>query len=222
MTRSFSLSLSLSLCPTASNFTSNWHLTDVVQRQTLLTSNAWPKDEQQRRSSGRRSLLLLLVLRWSLSHFEARSSSFQLLQSFDEIHSGSVRIAGRDVKDFDRRWLREQIGVVSEEPVLFHLTIRENLCLGRLTATDEEIESAAKMANAHEVILRLPEVSGQNHSSSRISWSTLRNTKDAWEIAVLHSQEDRNRESVGFSPFSSSRVIRSSLLLLLLQPSLEL
>jgi len=57
------------------------------------------------------------------------------------------------------KWLRQHIGVVSQEPILFQTTIRENILFGRDTATDAEIQEAAKMANAHDFIMTLPDVS---------------------------------------------------------------
>jgi ATP-binding cassette subfamily B (MDR/TAP) protein 1 len=57
------------------------------------------------------------------------------------------------------KWLREHIGVVSQEPILFQATIRENILFGRNTATDPEVHEAAKMANAHDFIMTLPDVS---------------------------------------------------------------
>ncbi len=57
------------------------------------------------------------------------------------------------------KWLREHIGVVSQEPILFQTTIRENILFGRDTATDVEVHEAAKMANAHDFIMTLPDVS---------------------------------------------------------------
>lgn len=54
------------------------------------------------------------------------------------------------------KWLRKQIGLVGQEPVLFNTTIRENIRYGREDASDYEVEEAAKLANAHEFIRRLP------------------------------------------------------------------
>jgi ABC-type multidrug transport system fused ATPase/permease subunit len=56
------------------------------------------------------------------------------------------------------KWLRQHIGVVSQEPILFHTTIRENILFGRNSAADEDIRQAAKMANAHDFIMTLPDV----------------------------------------------------------------
>lgn len=57
------------------------------------------------------------------------------------------------------QWLRAQIGLVGQEPVLFNTTVRENIRFGREDATDEEIEAAAREANAHLFIMKLPKVS---------------------------------------------------------------
>ena len=66
-----------------------------------------------------------------------------------------------DVKELNLKWLRSQIGIVSQEPVLFDLSIRDNIAYGDTTRTisDSEIEEAAKSANIHDFISRLPKVS---------------------------------------------------------------
>lgn len=63
-----------------------------------------------------------------------------------------------DIKAYNVRWLRQHIGVVSQEPVLFGATIAENIRCGRDDATQEDIEQAAKQANAHDFISLLPHV----------------------------------------------------------------
>ena len=63
------------------------------------------------------------------------------------------------MKDLNVHWVREHIGVVSQEPVLFATTIAENIRYGRLDVTQEEIETAAAEANAHDFIKALPDVS---------------------------------------------------------------
>ena len=57
------------------------------------------------------------------------------------------------------KWLREHIGTVSQEPILFALSIKDNIKMGRENVTDEELYAAAKMANAYNFIMDLPEVS---------------------------------------------------------------
>ena len=61
------------------------------------------------------------------------------------------------MKELNLKWLRSQIGVVSQEPVLFDTTIAENICYGREDATMEDIIEAAKNANAHNFISKLPD-----------------------------------------------------------------
>ena len=64
---------------------------------------------------------------------------------------------GRDVKQLDVHWLRNQIGIVSQEPFLFNVSIAENIRYGKERATNEEIEKASIAANAHDFISELPE-----------------------------------------------------------------
>ena len=73
-----------------------------------------------------------------------------------------VLIDGRDLRDYNIKWLRQHIGVVSQEPVLFDTSIRENISYGREGVTQEHIEMACRKANAHDFISKLPQVI-QNH-----------------------------------------------------------
>ncbi|KAL3831647.1 hypothetical protein ACJMK2_023375, partial [Sinanodonta woodiana] len=86
-----------------------------------------------------------------------KSTVIQLIQRFYDPDEGQILLDGRDIKDLNLRWLREQIGVVSQEPVLFATTIRENIRFGRMDVTKNEIEEAATLANAHEFICTLPQ-----------------------------------------------------------------
>ena len=74
-----------------------------------------------------------------------------------------ILIDGKDIRQLDLRWLRSQIGVVHQEPVLFSGTVAENIAIGRLSATQEEIEAAARMADAHDFIAKLPQVRTRFH-----------------------------------------------------------
>lgn len=79
-----------------------------------------------------------------------------------------------DVKEMNLTWLRQQIGVVSQEPVLFGTTIAENIRYGRIDVTQGEIEQAAKEANAHTFIKELPQVWTYwhyNHKGWMFQWS---------------------------------------------------
>jgi len=71
--------------------------------------------------------------------------------------SGSIKLDDTPIEDLDISWLRSQIGLVSQEPVLFATSIYENIRYGKLDATKEEIEEAAKKANAHNFIMSFPE-----------------------------------------------------------------
>lgn len=75
-------------------------------------------------------------------------------QSFS---SNQVLLDNRNLKDLNVNWLRQKIGVVGQEPILFGTTILENIRYGNETATIQDIEEAARAANAHNFIRRLPE-----------------------------------------------------------------
>ncbi|KAJ2964662.1 hypothetical protein NQZ79_g546 [Umbelopsis isabellina] len=87
-----------------------------------------------------------------------KSTSVALLQRFYDPLSGQVLLDGHDLRDLNLRWLRSNIGVVSQEPVLFNMTIKQNLLMGATkTVTEEEIIEACKKANCHNFITQLPQ-----------------------------------------------------------------
>ncbi len=86
-----------------------------------------------------------------------KSTVVNLIPRLYDVLSGSVEIAGVDVRDFDLEYLRSTIGVVSQETYLFNGTIKENLLYAKDDATDEEIENACKIANIHEFIKNQPD-----------------------------------------------------------------
>jgi ATP-binding cassette subfamily B (MDR/TAP) protein 1 len=69
---------------------------------------------------------------------------------------GAVLLDGTDVRSLNRKWLRSQIGLVSQEPALFATSIRENILYGKADASDKEIEDACQSSNAHTFISALP------------------------------------------------------------------
>ena len=79
-----------------------------------------------------------------------------LVARFYDPTAGSVRVDGHDLRDVTLHSLRSQMAIVLQETFLFASTVRENIAYGRLDATDEEVEAAARLANAHEFIARLP------------------------------------------------------------------
>jgi ATP-binding cassette subfamily B protein len=80
-----------------------------------------------------------------------------LVPRFYDVQSGAVRIDGNDVRDVTLSSLRREIGVITQDPFLFSATVRENIAFGRPDATDEEIERAARLAQAHEFVEALPD-----------------------------------------------------------------
>uniref|UniRef100_A0A7N8YB96 ATP-binding cassette, sub-family B (MDR/TAP), member 4 n=1 Tax=Mastacembelus armatus TaxID=205130 RepID=A0A7N8YB96_9TELE len=86
-----------------------------------------------------------------------KSTTIQLLLRFYDPQEGSISIDGHDIRSLNIRYLREMIGVVSQEPILFATTIAENIRYGRPDVTQQEIEQAAKEANAYDFIMNLPD-----------------------------------------------------------------
>ncbi|KAF5395037.1 Multidrug resistance protein 1A [Paragonimus heterotremus] len=86
-----------------------------------------------------------------------KSTVVHLLQRFYDATSGQVLIDDVNIQDLDLEWYRTHVGVVQQEPVLFAGTVAENIRMGKLSATQTEIELAAKLANAHDFIVELPE-----------------------------------------------------------------
>uniref|UniRef100_A0A674BGE1 ABC-type xenobiotic transporter n=1 Tax=Salmo trutta TaxID=8032 RepID=A0A674BGE1_SALTR len=87
-----------------------------------------------------------------------KSTTIQLLQRFYDPDSGEITLDGRDIRTLNVKWLRENMGIVSQEPVLFGTTIAENIRYGREDATDEDIERAVREANAYDFISKLPDL----------------------------------------------------------------
>ena len=88
-----------------------------------------------------------------------KSTVISLLERFYDPHSGEVLIDGVDLKQLQLKWIREKIGLVSQEPILFATTIKENISYGKEDASDEEIRTAIVLANAAKFIDKLPKVS---------------------------------------------------------------
>jgi ATP-binding cassette, subfamily B, bacterial len=86
-----------------------------------------------------------------------KSTLMSLLIRFYDPHEGRIEIDGVDLRDLRLHSLRDQISVVLQDPLLFSGTIADNIRYGKLEATDEEIVAAAKAANAHDFISRLPQ-----------------------------------------------------------------
>lgn len=86
-----------------------------------------------------------------------KSTVVNLIPRLYDVNAGSVTIGGIDVRDFDLSFLRENIGVVTQEMYLFNGTIKDNLLYAKEDATDEEIEEACRIASIHEFISSMPD-----------------------------------------------------------------
>lgn len=85
-----------------------------------------------------------------------KSSVIALIERFYDPVSGQVLLDGKDIKTLNLRWLRNHMGLVQQEPVLFSTSIRENIIYARHNATEAEMKEAARIANAHHFISNLP------------------------------------------------------------------
>jgi len=85
-----------------------------------------------------------------------KSTIVQMIERFYDPLEGSIMYEGTDLKELNIKWYRDQIGFVSQEPTLFNTTIGDNIKYGYPNATQEEIEEAARRANAHNFIMKFP------------------------------------------------------------------
>ncbi|MFO3720161.1 ABC transporter ATP-binding protein [Staphylococcus felis] len=85
-----------------------------------------------------------------------KSTLISLIPRFYDVTQGDITIDGHNIKSFETSSLRRQIGMVQQDNILFSDTVKENILLGRPDATFEEVMEAAKMANAHDFIMNLP------------------------------------------------------------------
>ena len=86
-----------------------------------------------------------------------KSTIADLLLGFERPKQGTILIDGRDLNEFSLKSLRRHIGYVTQESELFNVSVRDNITLGRMTASDQEITAAAKLARAHDFIEALPD-----------------------------------------------------------------
>lgn len=85
-----------------------------------------------------------------------KSTIANLVTRFYDVNEGSIQIDGTDIRDFTKKSLRNLMGLVTQDSILFNDTVKNNIGLGKENATEEEIIEAAKIANAHDFIVELP------------------------------------------------------------------
>ncbi|KAL6326656.1 hypothetical protein AAG906_010830 [Vitis piasezkii] len=85
-----------------------------------------------------------------------KSTIISLIERFYDPVAGQVSLDGRDLKSYNLRWLRNHLGLVQQEPIIFSTTIRENIIYARHNASEAEMKEAARIANAHHFISSLP------------------------------------------------------------------
>ncbi|KAG0501236.1 hypothetical protein HPP92_001308 [Vanilla planifolia] len=85
-----------------------------------------------------------------------KSTIISLIERFYDPIAGQIMLDGRDLKLFNLRWLRNHMGLIQQEPIIFSTTIRENIIYARHNATEAEVKEAARIANAHHFISSLP------------------------------------------------------------------
>jgi len=93
-------------------------------------------------------------------YISRKSTCVALLLRFYDPYTGTILLDGHDIRTLSLPWLRSQVGFVQQEPVLFNLSVSDNIAYGDNTrlVSQSEIEAAAKKANIHEAIIALPEV----------------------------------------------------------------
>lgn len=87
-----------------------------------------------------------------------KSTVISLIERFYDPQAGEVLIDGINLREYQLKWIRSKIGLVSQEPVLFTCSIRDNIAYGKEGATLEEIRTATELANASKFIDKLPQV----------------------------------------------------------------
>ena len=85
-----------------------------------------------------------------------KTTFVKLIQRLYDVNKGRITIDGQDIAEATQASLRSQIAIVQQEPILFHRSLAENIAYGRPGASQAEIEHAAKLASAHDFIVRLP------------------------------------------------------------------
>ena len=106
-----------------------------------------------------------------------KTSLVNLIPRFYDVSEGRVLIDGHDIRDVSLQSLRKQIAIVTQQTILFNDTVRNNIAYGDIERTEEDIINAAKAANAHDFIMKLPK--GYDTNIGELGHQTLRWRKTA-------------------------------------------
>ncbi|KAL9190432.1 hypothetical protein ACHAXT_007643 [Thalassiosira profunda] len=149
-----------------------------------------------------------------------KSTVMQLIERYYDPTMGSLEFEGRDVKDLNIQYYRNQISLVSQEPTLFNDTIMSNIRYGKPNATDEEVYAAAKKANAHNFISSFPE--GYNTQLGETSLAVSGGQKQRIAIARAIIKDPRVLlldEATSALDTASERVVQEALDILMQEHS---
>lgn len=116
------------------------------------------------------------------------------MESFYHVNAGAIKYQGIDLKDIDVEWLRDQIGLVSQQPVLFDCSIEENIKYAAPSATHEEVVIAAKKANAHDFIMAFSDGYDTQVGEGSALISGGQKQRICIGTPVFHHQQLSNRE----------------------------
>ncbi|KAK1268040.1 putative multidrug resistance protein [Acorus gramineus] len=116
-----------------------------------------------------------------------KSTVIALLERFYDPSKGLILLDGVDIKSLQLKWLRSQMGLVSQEPALFATSIHENILFGKEDATMDEVVAAAKVANAHDFISQLPQAYDTQVGERGVQMSGGQKQRIAIARAVLKS-----------------------------------
>jgi ABC-type multidrug transport system fused ATPase/permease subunit len=119
-----------------------------------------------------------------------KSSTMNLLMRFYDVTDGAIRINGQDLRLITTHSLRDHIGIVPQQPILFRGTLRDNILYGRRGASDDELHAAARQANAEKFILDFPR--RLRHSHRRTRGTTFRRTGATYRHRARLSQKPRH------------------------------
>src|SRR3546814_94852 len=132
-----------------------------------------------------------------------KSTLVNLICRFYDVSQGQIRLDGADIRSLSVSDYRRHIGLVLQEPFLFFGTIAENIAYGKPQATRQEIIAAARAANAHEFILRLPHgydslVGERGHPDRKSDWPGKRGAVrvDLGGLRIIHKNHSHNTERI--------------------------